>query len=212
MDFFKVATFIGASLKPSLCSAQDLGATGNMDIREKNLQIISFEQVRRIKLTRCLQQSWSGVTTNYDPASATVMTRCYQYLQAGNFGYDKQISFTSSSRLKVRWVFQDQYVLSRRFGSRFKWIISYNISLQETNASKLTLKLAYWPGFFQRKYLDFLHWQNLNISAKEICYEIMDTYQEGRWQGLKDDQVPAYKEYLTPNTTCQICSCVYIAD
>ena len=22
--------------------------------------------------------------------------------------------------------------------------------------------------------------QNLNISAKEICYEIMDTYQEGR--------------------------------
>ena len=36
-DFFKVVTFIGASLKPSLCSAQDLGATGNMDIREKNL-------------------------------------------------------------------------------------------------------------------------------------------------------------------------------
>ena len=55
-DIFKVATFILASLKPSLSSAQDLGATGNMDIREKNLQIISFEQVRRIKLTRCLQQ------------------------------------------------------------------------------------------------------------------------------------------------------------
>ena len=34
-DFFKVVTFIGASLKPSLCSAQDLGAIGNMDIREK---------------------------------------------------------------------------------------------------------------------------------------------------------------------------------
>ena len=65
---------------------------------------------------------------------------------------------------------------------------------------------------FQRKYLDFLHLQNLNISAEEICYEIMDTYQEGRWQGLKDDQVPAYKEYLTRNTTCQICSYVYIAD
>ena len=42
-NFFKVATFIGASLKPSVCSAQDLGATGNMDIREKNLQILSFE-------------------------------------------------------------------------------------------------------------------------------------------------------------------------
>ena len=33
LDFFKVAKFIGASLKPSLCSAQDLGATGNMHIR-----------------------------------------------------------------------------------------------------------------------------------------------------------------------------------
>ena len=56
-DFFKVATFIGASLKPSLCSAKDLGATGNMDIREKNLQIISFEQIRRINyINRCQQQ------------------------------------------------------------------------------------------------------------------------------------------------------------
>ena len=56
-DFFKVAAFIGASLKPSLCSAQDLGATGNMDIREKNLQIISFEQIRRINyINRCQQQ------------------------------------------------------------------------------------------------------------------------------------------------------------
>ena len=38
-DFFKVATFIGASLKPLLCSAQDLGATGNMNIREKNFKL-----------------------------------------------------------------------------------------------------------------------------------------------------------------------------
>ena len=29
--------YIEASLKPSLCSTQDLGATGNMDIREKYL-------------------------------------------------------------------------------------------------------------------------------------------------------------------------------
>ena len=44
MDFFLSGSiYIEASLKPSLCSAQDLGATGNMDIREKNLQILSFE-------------------------------------------------------------------------------------------------------------------------------------------------------------------------
>ena len=40
---------------------------------------------------------------------ATIMTRCHQYLQTGNFGNDKPASSTSSSRLKIRWVFQDQY-------------------------------------------------------------------------------------------------------
>ena len=49
MDFFLSGSiYIEASLKQSLCSAQDLGATGNMDIREKYLPII---------MTRCLQQS-----------------------------------------------------------------------------------------------------------------------------------------------------------
>ena len=44
MDFFKIGSiYIEANLKPSLCSAQDLGTTGDMDIREKNLQILSFE-------------------------------------------------------------------------------------------------------------------------------------------------------------------------
>ena len=46
--------YIETSLKPLLFSTQDLGATGNMDIREKYLQILSFEQTR---LTRCLQQT-----------------------------------------------------------------------------------------------------------------------------------------------------------
>ena len=47
MDFFLSGSiYIEASLKPSLCSAQDLGATGNMDIREKYLLIFSFEQTR----------------------------------------------------------------------------------------------------------------------------------------------------------------------
>ena len=54
MDFFKVAVFILKQvLSHHFVSAQDLGATGNMDIREKNLQILSSEQTR---LTRCLQQ------------------------------------------------------------------------------------------------------------------------------------------------------------
>ena len=44
MYFFKVAVFILKQvLSHHFVSAQDLGATGNMDIREKNLQILSFE-------------------------------------------------------------------------------------------------------------------------------------------------------------------------
>ena len=38
-----------------------------------------------------------------------IMTWCYQYLQTGYFGNDKPASSTSSSRLKIGWVFQDQY-------------------------------------------------------------------------------------------------------
>ena len=70
MDFFLSGIiYIEASLNPSLCSTQDLGAIGNMDIREKNLQIISFEQTR---LTQYLQQSWPGVGNNYDLASSII--------------------------------------------------------------------------------------------------------------------------------------------
>ena len=47
--------YIEASLKSSLCSAQDLGATGNMDMRERNLQNLQF---------------WPGVGNNYDSASS----------------------------------------------------------------------------------------------------------------------------------------------
>ena len=44
MDFFKVAAFILKQvLSHHFVSAQDLGATSNMDIREKNLQILIFE-------------------------------------------------------------------------------------------------------------------------------------------------------------------------
>ena len=45
MDFFKSGSiYIEASLKPSLCSAQDLGATGIILLSEKYFQILCFEQ------------------------------------------------------------------------------------------------------------------------------------------------------------------------
>ena len=58
MDFFLSGSiYIEASLKSSLCSTQDLGATGIMNIKEERLQIISVEQIRKINyMTRCQQQ------------------------------------------------------------------------------------------------------------------------------------------------------------
>ena len=47
MDFFKSGSiYIEASLKPSLCSAQDLGATGIILLSEKYFQNLCFEQTR----------------------------------------------------------------------------------------------------------------------------------------------------------------------
>ena len=92
IDFFKSGSiYIEASLKPSLCSAQDLGATGNMHIRRN---IFKFSVLSKPDLP--------GVCNNYDPASVTIMTRCHPYLQTGNFGNIKPASFTSSNRLNIR--------------------------------------------------------------------------------------------------------------
>ena len=128
------SNYMETSLKPSLCSAQDLGATGNMDIREKNLQIISFEQIRRINyINRCQQLLWPDIV-------------CFIIRQF--FGNDKPVSFTSSSRLNIRWVFEDQNYLTRRLGRRLKWIILHNIFLWETNIIRLSMKLAYLTRIF----------------------------------------------------------------
>ena len=161
-------------------TTRHLGATGNTDIRRNTFEFSVLSK-----------SDWPGITNHYDPASATIMTRCHQYLQTGNFGTIKSARSTSSNWLNIRWVFQDQYFLSRRFGSWLKWIILHNISLQETNVSKLTLKLAYWPRLFKRSICIFCIDKVETYLLKKIYYEIMDIYISTRkWQGLKDDQVP----------------------
>ena len=47
----------------------------------------------------------------------TIMTRCHQYLQADKFGNDKPASFTSSSKLKIRWVFQRPIFFLKALGA-----------------------------------------------------------------------------------------------
>ena len=91
----------------------------NMDMRERNLQNSPF---------------WPGVGNNYDSASSI-------YNPAILVIINWQVS-TSSSRLKIKWLFQDQYLLRQRFGNRFKWIISFNISLEEPMSAN---RLWSWP-------------------------------------------------------------------
>ena len=64
------SNYLETSLKSSLCSVQDLGATGNMDIREKYLPIFSMTRHH---------QSWTDVGNNQEPALETIMTRNYQF-------------------------------------------------------------------------------------------------------------------------------------
>ena len=68
--------YIEASLKPSLCSAQDLGARGII-LLSKNYFQIWINPASPIIMTLCLQP---GVINNHEPALATIMTRNYQLL------------------------------------------------------------------------------------------------------------------------------------
>ena len=72
---------------------------------------------------------------------ATIMTRCHQYLQTGNFGNVKPACSTSSSQLKIRWVFQAQYFLLS-IGSWIKWIILHNIFYEKPMSANW---LWSWP-------------------------------------------------------------------
>ena len=84
-DFFLSGSiYIETSLKPSLCSTQDLGATGIMNIKEERLQIISVEQIRKINyMTRCRQQLWPGAINIYKPAILVILNRQVLHLQTG---------------------------------------------------------------------------------------------------------------------------------
>lgn len=55
MDFFLSGSiYIEASLKPSLCSAQDLGATGIILLSKNYFQILCFQQTGTLQ--SCLMQ------------------------------------------------------------------------------------------------------------------------------------------------------------
>ena len=74
------SNYMETNLKSSLCSVQDLGATGNMDIREKYLSIFSFEQTR---LTRHHQSLWPGVCNNHSLVSSIIMNQHWQQSWTG---------------------------------------------------------------------------------------------------------------------------------
>ena len=101
MDFFLSGSiYIEASLKPSLCSAQDLGATGIILLSKNYYQILCFEQTgltRRhqslwpcvcnpassIIMNRCWQQSWPEIISFYNQTMVVIVNRQVLHLQAG---------------------------------------------------------------------------------------------------------------------------------
>ena len=61
MDFFLSGSiYIEASLKQSLCSVEDLGATGIILLLKKYFQILWLSKL-----------GWPGVINHYDPVAAT---------------------------------------------------------------------------------------------------------------------------------------------
>ena len=101
MDFFLSGSiYIEASLKPSLCSAQDLRATGIILLSKNYFQILCFEQTgltrRHQPLRPCVcnpassinmnwhwQQSWPGIIGFYNPVILVILNRQVLHLQAG---------------------------------------------------------------------------------------------------------------------------------
>ena len=93
MDFFLSGSiYIETSLKPSLCSTQDLGATCIILLWKNYFQILCFEQTEltqchqslrpcvcnpasSIIMNRRWQQSWTGVGNNHDPELSVFITR-----------------------------------------------------------------------------------------------------------------------------------------
>ena len=97
LDFFKLVTFI---LK----------------------QVLSFYYVPFLRLGGYKWYAYKGGTLS-SLMLATIMTRCHQ---TGIFGDDKPASSTSSSRLKIRWVYQDQYFFIKHWKlSQMDYVLQY---------------------------------------------------------------------------------------
>ena len=176
--------YIEASLKSSLCSAQDWGATGNMDIRERYLPIFSFEQNR---LTRCLQQSWPGVTNNHDSASPITMTRRRQQLWPGAINIYKPdiLAMINRQVLQAGWK-SDEY---------FKT----NIFVKHWELNQMNYSSQYFSVWSQCQQIDY------EGGLLTQTFQKKEMTRTWGWSG------GGLQELLTPSTTGQICSCVYFA-
>ena len=70
-------------------------------------------------------------------------------------GNHRSASSIFSNRLNIRWVFQDQYFLSRRFGSRLKWIICLQYFFYK--------KIDYEAGLLTRVFLEEVNDKDLRV-------------------------------------------------
>ena len=75
------------------------------------------------------------------------------------------------------------FLSSQSIEGRLKWIISYNISLQELMSANWLW--TYWPRFFRRSAWIFCMGKVWTYLLKEICYEFLGMYQERNDKDLK---------------------------
>ena len=147
---------------------------------------------------------------------------CMSSLSCGRKGWTREClickcgegvcrGYTSSNRLNIRWVLQDQYLLKPALWKPIQVDCFLQYFSTRDQCQQIDSEAGLLTRISQKKYLDFLHSQSLNISTKGDLRWVHGHVSRRKWQGFKDDQVSAYKN-LTRRTTYQVCSCVYIAD
>ena len=153
-----------------------LGATGDMHIREKKSSNSQFG------------------ADQINPVSTAIMTRHHLFITR-QFWQSKigKIYIFKSAEYQLN-ISRPIFLSSQSIEGRLKWIISYSISLQEPMSANWLWSwpidpefLEEVPGFFALTKLKHICWGDL--------LWIHGRVSRRKWQGLKDDQGPTYKNF-----------------
>ena len=153
--------------------------TNRISSRLKHLleQVLSYHYVLLLRLGGYRYYAYKGGTSSFyqfwanqedqlhDPVSTTIMTRHRLFYNVAILVMiNRQVLHLQAGWISVEY-FKDQHFGQVRALKADSSGLFLTIFLWETNVSRLSMKLACWPGFSRRR----------------------------KWQGLKDDQMLVYK-------------------